>query len=363
MTDKCVRVVALCLAAGCSAAEPSSVDDGSQVDDGSFDGGAITLDSGDAGQSAHHDADLAPGDGPAAAVDAASPLLPTLTWGHIAAGNDYTCAIDVNRAITCWGKNYEAELPQGRFKHIAAGHRNACAVREDGAVACWFNRRDVNQGDLGESIPDGPFVTVHTGGTRGAEFGCALTAEGEARCWSAREQVAVKSLIRAPADARFRTLALGDQHACGLTLLGTMICWAALPTSPLLEPPQGPFTDVCAGFGFACAVDAPGVPTCWGTQLTWPSRWPTTAVARALACTASGPLACTIVGSGRGYCTDADGPWSGAPEVESRFREQAVGVDHACGVLADGAVECWTSQATPNAAALQAPSGLRIAAD
>lgn len=294
-------------------------------------------------------------------LDVSTPPIPALaTSSQIGAGQDYTCAIIVDKSVQCWGKRYKATLPSGRFRQLAVGYRNACGLREDGSIACWHNTADSPYGDLAEKVPMGPFTLVRVGGTRGAEFACALRSSGDVVCWRNNGGPSTDPLLTPPVGIRFRELVLGGAHGCGVTPEGLITCWASYPKSPILEESPGPWTNVCAGDDFVCAVTAPGVPTCWGIQLTWPSRWPRTAVARGLYCGPSSSLACTIVGSGRGYCTDADGDWSGAPAAGSRFRELAVGATHACGVDGAGNVECWAGLADQDRDTLIPPAGLKV---
>ncbi len=335
-----------------AAAATNSPDTGQRDGTGGSNGAGGASNGGDAQSGGHPNAvkDAGP--------DAGN--VPPLASGRIAAGDDYTCVIRSDRTVQCWGKSYQATVPTGAFRQIAAGYRNACALRDDGSIACWHNRAASPQGEVDEKIPEGPFTLVRVGGARAGEFACGLRSSGEAVCWSNPRGTGVNPLIKPPVAARFVDLALGEQHGCGLTMEGNLACWASYPTSPILTVPPGMWSHLCAGAGFACAVSAPGVPRCWGLQLTWPSRWPTTAVARGLFCAASGPLACAIVGSGRAYCTDVDGPWSGAAAVESRFREVAVGTSHACGVRSQGDVQCWAGVADQDNEILNPPEGLVV---
>ena len=63
-------------------------------------------------------------------------------------------------------------------------------------------------------------------------------------------------------EGRFRFVAAGSSHSCGIRLDDTVECWgrsgAALET-----PPAGHFTDIAIGADHACAVRITGTIECW----------------------------------------------------------------------------------------------------
>ena len=83
----------------------------------------------------------------------------------ITAGNGFTCAVDVDAKVWCWGVNGAGQLGSGTgadsttpvfakglsgVKQVVAGWDHACARRTDGSVWCWgYDEGDSQPGTLG----------------------------------------------------------------------------------------------------------------------------------------------------------------------------------------------------------------------
>ena len=74
---------------------------------------------------------------------------------QVALGYHYTCALQADRRVVCWGYNDEGQtnVPasvQGEAVQIVAGWKHICAVLVNRKVVCWgLNHRDQNV------VPDG----------------------------------------------------------------------------------------------------------------------------------------------------------------------------------------------------------------
>jgi alpha-tubulin suppressor-like RCC1 family protein len=81
--------------------------------------------------------------------------------------------------------------------------------------------------------PSGHFAVIGAG----QGFSCALDADGYLTCWGGvflRQERAMGKptleidgvqFIFPPSDARFATLSVGYEHACGVLLAGGIRCW------------------------------------------------------------------------------------------------------------------------------------------
>jgi len=69
---------------------------------------------------------------------------PTGAFQDLCAGLDYSCAVDVGGAISCWGvaghpvvNALPPAVTATTFKEVVCGTRHACGWRETGQVLCW----------------------------------------------------------------------------------------------------------------------------------------------------------------------------------------------------------------------------------
>ena len=174
-------------------------------------------------------------------------------WRQIAAGDGFTCLLDVDDDITCFGRNSDGQLGDGSTRNnrigtalgragtwtaIAAGRDHVCAL-DDGALWCWGENRH------GEVPTD--------------------------------ENGAVASLPRQyiDVDLVWTKLALGAQHTCAIDDDHRLYCVGAdahdelgqgTSSATRGEPAEvaGSWTEVALGTGFTCAVSTEGEVGCWG---------------------------------------------------------------------------------------------------
>jgi len=57
----------------------------------------------------------------------------------LSAGTEYTCAIQSDGTLTCWGRMDMGHVspPAGLFVQISVAWNHVCGIREDGTLACW----------------------------------------------------------------------------------------------------------------------------------------------------------------------------------------------------------------------------------
>ncbi|NTX05516.1 chromosome condensation regulator RCC1 [Myxococcus sp. CA040A] len=90
------------------------------------------------------------------ALDSVTPVRPvglSSTMRQVRAGNSFTCALDAEGRVRCWGLNGDGQLGDGTRIHraapvevtalgddvvdLSAGATSTCAVMRDGQVRCW----------------------------------------------------------------------------------------------------------------------------------------------------------------------------------------------------------------------------------
>lgn len=245
-------------------------------------------------------------------------------WSSVSAGALQSCGVS-NGTGYCWGKNARGQLGDGStisrqspaplagsmpaLTQITSGAEHGCALASTGAAYCW-GRND--PGSLGDGTQFDRYApTPVLGGltfTRliaGGYHSCGLTADGTAYCWGSNTQGAVgcgytdadcgnepfyRLNPKAPqpvrGDLKFRMLAAGNAHTCGITTDDLLYCWGrngegelGVATSETCTPGSGPtscsrvpllvsaathYSNVVAGFQYTCALTTSGEAWCWG---------------------------------------------------------------------------------------------------
>lgn len=196
---------------------------------------------------------------------------------RLVAGSDFTCLLDSNGAIRCWGQNDVGQLGNGDASvtrslapvlvvgitnavEISAYARHACALLRDGTAKCWGFGAD---GQLGDGVAYG---------TSSPTFIPAFTAT----------PVTVKNPAGSAALSGLRTIGTGTEHSCAVRDSdGAVFCWgdeqsghlgngltASLRLLPVqVETSSGFLTgivDLAVGRETSCGLSAVGAAFCWG---------------------------------------------------------------------------------------------------
>ena len=213
-------------------------------------------------------------------------------------------------------------MPAGALRAVDAGWMHACALSLDGAAFCW-GRNDMGQLGNGSWAPD----------TMG----------------NAGDLVRVPTAVAT--ERRFATLSAGENTTCGITEPGAAIyCWGygqsgqtgdssvatycsgerpyytkpcsnAVPARVRVEMLPGArggesnvrFAQVSVGMRLACAVSVDGAAYCWG-----------------------GNYRCAL-----GRCRESDSPLAHRISLPGRAAEIGAGYWHACARTLDGRIFCW----------------------
>ena len=187
----------------------------------------------------------------------------------IAAGNVFTCALQSNGEVVCWGAKgglgaFAPALVSGisTATSISAFEYQACARLSDGTVKCWGNIRSSSPSGswdtgLGDGSTAGSYtpvtvtgITTATAVTVGYAHTCLLLVDGSARCWglnhrgqlgtgafTAPETCSFSGLTSATICRRTPTpvaglsgataMGSGGAHTCVLKATGEVWCWGA----------------------------------------------------------------------------------------------------------------------------------------
>ncbi|GLC26517.1 Ig-like domain-containing protein [Roseisolibacter agri] len=253
-------------------------------------------------------------------------IVDALRSREVAAGANWSCALDAAGAASCWGARFtgafapadsvvapRAVLPGVRLSALTGAGAAVCALDGGADVAwCWRGRET----GVAAPVPLDPQRAIAGGGLRALAVGdrqvCAADAVGAVRCAAFVVRTATEGGdldVRAPAaivlPGAARRLAASDSLTCAALDEGVH-CW---PTSAALM------------FGAAARVEGSGPATLLDLS---PTRL----------CTgdAEGRVRCAPrVGTGFGAWADA---------LPAPVRQLAVGAYVTCGIAGDGRLLC-----------------------
>ena len=168
--------------------------------------------------------------------------LGTNTYTKIAAGYRFTCGLQTNGSITCWGAGHGNNTPhqipsnlQGKtFADLDVGWwHQACAIEDGqnnqtaGTLHCWGSDYKVGNtthriASVPSSLQNLKFKKV----SAGREHNCAITTDGSVKCWGNNGQGRA-TMPAAYSGYRFADIAAGHYHTCAVTEQGMVGCWGA----------------------------------------------------------------------------------------------------------------------------------------
>lgn len=154
--------------------------------------------------------------------------------------------------MQCWGYNLRGQLGDGTTTNrltpvlvsgldivpveVSLGGSHTCVRSAAGAVRCWGQN---TYGELGigttqnQPLPVAPTISAVTKIEAGYNFTCAITS-GDLFCWGDRNYgklgsgsatVNITSPQKVSGTAKYKSVALGNYHACGVTTSNTVSCW------------------------------------------------------------------------------------------------------------------------------------------
>lgn len=282
---------------------------------------------------------------------------PRLT-GRLAAGDNFTCALDHSGIAFCWGAGALGSLGNGGsaesatpvrvhggpYSSITAGQAGACAIRFDGGVDCWGGAPPHCCGQAQNTLLEPTPVVTSIRFARlalGAQAACGIARAGDAYCFGAQvegslgngeqEDSAVPP-VAVSGGHTFTNVSAGVLGGCGVDRDGAAWCWGAnlfgelgIGDEPSGDPALEPvlvsgglrFISVSAGAAYVCGITTTGLTVCWGNNT-------------------AGQL-------GDSTTTDrlVPTPVPGANFVAVFAGAKNEVLDHTCALDAAGAASCW----------------------
>jgi len=234
--------------------------------------------------------------------------------------DDHVCGLRPDGGAVCWGDDTwgQSTPPDEPFRSIASGTGYTCAIRLDRSITCWGTLRPLSPEQLAAPLV-GEFKSVSVG-----EYLCGIRTDDSLACAGAPE------LLPTPewAKGKFRSIAPAVfDVSCGVRFDGELTCFGNIDWAP-----TGQFTQVVVGFGYACGLRDNGVTDCSDGALTRSSAF--------LAIAAGSSHACALTPDGSPVCW-GENRFGAATTPGSPFVEIHAGDRHFCGLRADQTLSCW----------------------
>ena len=302
-----------------------------------------------------------------------APVLYDLSWAVASGGENFTCAVDADEELHCWGYNRSGQLGRGfaggdnnepvvvetpeTADQLSAGHEYACFVSAENDLWCWgrnsYSKLGQGQGDADRRAtptlvePQGAWRQVETAkgdATSGGFFTCGIQTDGTLWCWgwgnSGRLGTGNNTSQPLPfqlgEDDDWDHVSLGQEHSCAVKTDNSLWCWGRGmygklgngshngSNVPLLvvtvaeEGEEGEVDNyiwkaVSAGMSSTCGIQIDGSAWCWGRGLY-----------------------------GRLGTGSHDTEFRPAPvNSEEKFQSISTGHAHACAITEGGVAYCW----------------------
>jgi hypothetical protein len=284
------------------------------------------------------------GDGTSTSRNSPVAVVGGLRFQKLVAGYEHSCGLAAGGALYCWGGNAAGGLGDGtttprflpvpsagglRFIDIAAGDGHTCGIATDGVTYCWGQ----NFAQLGSGSAESSALPVAVKG--GHHFRaiaawqwltCATDDGGRPYCWGRRSETGFSAFRSDTARlisgvSGLQSIAVGDNHACGMTTDGQTWCWSWVAAAAA-APNAGPALRQIAVGLIACGVaSTDGAIECWDAGFAFDTPPRPIASGLSVASVAAGGFQCALTALRAPYCwgaNDAGGLGTGA-STASRF--------------------------------------------
>jgi alpha-tubulin suppressor-like RCC1 family protein len=234
------------------------------------------------------------------------------TYQTVATGVYHSCAIQRDGLMRCWGWNhygavgdgsqyniiYQPTLVSGseKFSQVAVSYYTTCGLTSAGQLFCWggnlasFGDGTNNQSLVPKKVQSDKRYIKISGRTNGF---CGITDLNELFCWGYNNtnQLGFPTgtpspsgvPIRIDGNEKYKEIAVGTYHSCGITITNELKCWgtntysqigtgAATPTihpNPTLVGTN--YIKVSPGNLHTCGIKDTGEARCWGANLYYQS--------------------------------------------------------------------------------------------
>lgn len=246
-------------------------------------------------------------------------------------------------------------------EQLALGEHESCAVSDDKQVTCWGGQPLGNSSTTTISTSKAIREITHASGRL-----CVLDSADRLRCWGdsdlqgggVHEFEDGGWIPETMKGGHYRSVALGDLHACVVTTKGTMSCVGQGRVDYIEEGYrdydqaisfEGEWRRVEAARYRTCGIRTDGRLVCWGQRMPG-VKLPMTVDGDFIDVGVGAFTVCGVRSTGRIQCWglgsrpdvfESKGDVDQGVAPADRYRSVRIAVAHACGLTVEGRVRCW----------------------
>lgn len=222
----------------------------------------------------------------------------------VSAGEGYTCALDTEGSVYCWGEGIDSEVYSplkvdlGDIEAVSINvkGKNACVLDSLNKIFCWGRNFRGQLGDGTENDSSTPVEVNMSGALKdktitsvgtGSNFTCAIDNAGDVYCWGANTNgqcgngiydilfdkgSAVKVVKESALNGKKAALMnLGGKTANVTDSEGKVYTWGDFKLIPFAFDSEGILKDkvlssMSSGDYHTCAIDKTNIVYCWGNN-------------------------------------------------------------------------------------------------
>lgn len=300
------------------------------------------------------------------------------TYVSVKAGRGFACGILADGKLKCWGSRHHNDyivasigdgtghsrsspvvIDRGReYLKISTEGSSICGIRDNKGLYCWGNATNAiitHQGEgagfkrvfLPTRVGNDEFLDISIGPAVNNDYShiaAAIRGDGKMLWWGVfpgSPGIVWTPEVVVDNGQKYKQVATGGNHVCGLTEEGAVRCWGnngqralgikvsgvtpappSSTTTPLpIENPTGViFTQVGVGENFSCALSADQEIYCWGSAENNRNGAPSMQETMRKLVSLTGGVA-------------------------DKFSKIAIGAKGGCGLVTSGVVKCWGTHA------------------
>jgi alpha-tubulin suppressor-like RCC1 family protein len=183
-------------------------------------------------------------------------------WVFVSSGANFSCAIDIDNKLQCWGDNSQGQLgveniasantprqvdSADDYFTASAGTTHACAINFTGQLKCWGSNEFGQVGNASQTLQATPdLITLPSSFSSdawtyidtGSHHSCGIIDdqfELSLWCWGSQRhgQLGISDPtdqalpVRVDKNLQWSVVSAGTDHSCGITTDGQLYCWGS----------------------------------------------------------------------------------------------------------------------------------------